>query len=108
MTFFNIFIMMLLPLFAVFLVFIIDPAIIPELDFVVGGCEDKNIIVTDKYIDDLYFVVDSNDNVYILCSSFSGDHKKIPVRYKNYRINCTYQVTVCAFDTIMEEKEKDE
>ena len=99
-----IFMMALLPIFAIALVFIINPAIISELDFAVGGCDTKNITIVDKYIDDLYFVVDINDNVYILCSSFSGSYRKIPVRYKNYEINSTYQVTVCTFDTIMEEE----
>ena len=103
---FHIFIMILLPVFAIALVFIIDPAVIPELDYAIGGCENKNITISDKYVDDLYFVVDSNENVYILCSPFSGDYRKIHMRYKNYEINCTYQVIVCAFDTIMEEKEK--
>ena len=104
MSYFFVFIMILLSIFAVFAVFIIDPAIIPKLDFATGGCENKNITIIDKYIDDLYFVADSDENIYILCSSFLGSQRKIPIRYENYKINCTYQVIVCAFDTIMEEK----
>lgn len=87
----------------VILVFMVT--ICPELDFMVGGCNSKNITITDKYTNSWYFVADSDNNVYILRSSFSDSHMRISERYKNYKINCTYQVTVCAFDTIVEEKE---